>query len=142
MLPALYLFRRTMKLNTIKIGTVKYPLLCDLNALEHIQDEYESVNAFEMALLGLSLVKDKEGKQIYESDGTPKMNLGEPKIRAIRIALVSMINEGLAYQAYQNGTTYDQVDGEELIASCTIPYYELGKILHAEYKRCFATKKN
>lgn len=131
-----------MKLNTITIGAKKYPLLCDLNALEQIQDEYGSVNVFEMELLGLKYVKDDDGKQLYNSNGTPQMEIIEPKMRAIKTALVAMINEGLAYQAYHKGTEYIEVDGADLIANCTIPYFELKDILHAEYKRCFETKKN
>ena len=129
-------------MNTITINGVSYPILCDLNALETIQEEFESINKFEMDLLGLKLVKDEGGKQVYERDGSPKMELIEPKIKAIKIALVAMINEGLRFNAYQSGTACEQVSGEKLIAECEIPYYELARKLHEEYKRCFASKKN
>lgn len=130
-----------MKLNKIDIGGTKYPLLCDLNVLETIQTEFGTVNEFERKLLGLEYAKDAEGNQIYKEDDTPAMKLVEPSIRAIKIALVEMVNEGIAYEAYSQGKSWEMLDDLEVLALCTIPYRELADILHDEYKRCFLTKK-
>lgn len=130
-----------MKLNMIDIGGKKYPLLCDLNVLEMIQDEFGTVNDFERKLLGLDYVKDEKGNQIYTEDGSPKMKLVEPSIRAIKIALVEMVNEGIAYEAFSQGKSWEMLEDLDILAMCTIPYRELADILHEEYKRCFLTKK-
>lgn len=131
-----------MKLNTIQIGNEKYPLLCDLNVLDTIQTEFGSVNEFERKILGLEFQKDEHGNQIYTPEGKPQMYLVDPSIKAIKIALVEMINEGIAYSAYAEGKSWDMVDDLEILALCQIPYTELSTILHNEYKRCFETKKS
>lgn len=131
-----------MKLNTIEIGGKKFPILCDLNVLETIQEEFGTVNEFERALLGLKLVKNEDGTQAYREDGSPKMELVEPSIKAIKIALVEMVNEGIAYTAFNEGKSWEMMEDLELLAICTIPYTELAETLHNEYKRCFETKKS
>lgn len=129
------------KLRTIRIGDTDYPMLCDLNVLETLQEEFGSVNTFERKLLGLEFVKDEDGNQVYQADGKPKMTLVDPSIKAIKIALVEMVNEGIAYSAYSEGKQWDMIDDLMLVANCTMPYTEIANIVHEEYKRCFETKK-
>lgn len=129
------------KLNRIRIGETEYPILCDLNVLETLQEEFGNVNTFERKLLGLEYVKDENGQQVYQEDGRPRMTIVEPSIKAIKIALVEMINEGIAYEAYSEGKQWDMLDDLEILAMCAIPYTELSTIIHDEYKRCFETKK-
>lgn len=129
------------KLTMIDLGGHKYPLLCDLNVLETIQNEFGSINEFELALLGVEYMRDADGKQMYLEDGTPRVMSKEPSIKAIKIALVEMINEGIAYQAYKEGKSWDMLEDLDIVSDCHIPFNELSTILHAEYKRCFETKK-
>lgn len=131
-----------MKLNTINLGGKKYPLLCDLNVLETLQDEFGTVSEFERKLLGVRYVKDSEGNLIYDEDGNARMELVEPSIKAIKIALVEMVNEGIAYEAYSQGRSWEMIDELDVMVMCTIPYSDLANILHDEYKRCFLTKKS
>lgn len=131
-----------MKLNTINLGGKKYPLLCDLNVLETLQDEFGTVSEFERKLLGVRYVKDSEGNLTYDEDGNARMELVEPSIKAIKVALVEMVNEGIAYEAYSQGRSWEMIDELDVMVMCTIPYSDLANILHDEYKRCFLTKKS
>ena len=131
-----------MKLNTINLGGKKYPLLCDLNVLETLQDEFGTVSEFERKLLGVRYVKNSEGDIVYDEEGNARMELVEPSIKAIKIALVEMVNEGIAYEAYSQGRSWEMIDELDVMVMCTIPYSDLANILHDEYKRCFLTKKS
>ena len=130
-----------IKPTEINLGGTKEPLFCDLSVLERLQDEFGSLNEFEMKLIGIRYIRDAEGKYIYDDDGTPKVETVEPNIRAISIALVEMVNEGRAVLAHQRGAVWEPVDDIDVVASCTVPYQMLAPLLHREYKRCFETKK-
>ena len=130
------------KLKTIQIGNENYPILCDLNVLDTLQNEFGSVHDFELALMGVKYIKDKDGRQIYTEDGEPQIEVVEPSIKAIKIALVEMVNEGIAYKAYCENKSWDMLEDFEILVNCQIPFSELSNILHEEYKRCFETKKS
>lgn len=118
-----------------------YPIKMDLNVLEHIQNKYGTIDAFELELLGLKFQKDKEGKQIYKPDGEPLMYLTEPSIRALKTALPLMINEGLAIEADEQNRSWKEVSDKEIFRECNIDFHWLAKIIHQEFKRCFEIKK-
>lgn len=128
------------ELKKIMIGGREYPFKIDLNVLEKIQNEYGSINEFEMDILGISYRKDPEGNQIYENE-KPVIMLKEPSIKAIKVVLPAMINEGLDIEAEMKRIEFIPVSATEIIRECSIPYKELGKIIHEEFKRCFSTKK-
>ena len=127
-------------LRRIMIGDKTYPFKIDLNVLEHIQDEYGTINQFERELLGLRFKKDEEGKQVYK-DGEPAMFRTEPSIKAIKTVLPAAINEGLAIEADVENRSYEKVTAEFVIRECAIPYDILANMLHEEFRRCFQTKK-
>lgn len=127
-------------LKRIMIGDKTYPFKIDLNVLEHIQNEYDTIQQFERELLGLRFKKDENGKQMYKN-GEPLMIKTETSIRAIKTVLPAAINEGLAIEADEENRSYEKVTEEFVIRECTIPYFVLGDMLHEEFKRCFATKK-
>ena len=128
------------KLNRIIIGDKTYPYKIDLNVLEHIQDQYDTIHQFERELVGLRFKKDENGKQMYK-DGVPLMIKTEPSIKAIKTVLTASINEGLAIEADEENRSYEKVTEEFVIRECTIPYFVLSDMLHEEFRRCFATKK-
>ena len=101
--------------------------------LESIQDQYGAINLFEMDLLGLKVQAGDDGKEI--------LRVTEPSVRAIRMILPLMINEGLAIEATETGRPYDPVTEQEIIQECCIPYDKLSKIIHDEFKRCFGKKQ-
>lgn len=129
------------KLKRILIGGKTYPFRIDLNVLEEIQEEYGSINQFERDLLGLHFRKDDEGKQVYTEEREPAMFWTEPSIRAIKTVLPVAVNEGLAIQADQENRVFEPVEAEFIFRSCTIPYDQLSRMLHEEFRRCFETKK-
>ncbi len=127
-------------LKKIIIGDTEMPIKIDLNVLEKIQDEYGSIHEFEKDILGIWYVTDEDGNQIYE-DGKPVIRMKEPSIKAIKVVLPAMINEGLEIEAEIKRTEFIPVKEREIIRQCSIPYKELGRIIHEEFKRCFSTKK-
>lgn len=129
------------KLKRIMISGKTYPMKCDLNVLEALQEEFGSVNEFERQLLGIRFKKDEEGKQLYTKDGDPQMYIVEPSIKAIKTALPLMINEGLAIEAARKGAVAEQVEELDIIAGCDISFELLSRMIHEEYKKCFVTKK-
>lgn len=129
------------KLRRIMLNGKTYPIKIDLNVLEIIQNEYGSVNEFERDILGLKFDKDASGKQLYTKDGEPKMKIGETSIKAIKIALPAMINEGLAIEADEQRKTWEPVSDEYVFRNCNVSFELLGKMIHEEFKRCFEVKK-
>lgn len=109
--------------------------------LEIIQDEFGTINEFERKLLGLRFLKDKEGKQILGKDGEPVMYAGEVSIKAIKVALPAMINEGLQIEADETGKTFDPIEDEYILRNCNISFELLGEIIQEEFKKCFEIKK-
>ncbi len=122
--------RRDMrKLGRILVGDRTYPVKIDLNVLEAIQEGYGSISRFERELMGL-----------YQGeDGT--LYRGEPSVKAIRMVLPAMVNEGLAIEAAETGKLYEPVSDMEVISRCCIAYDLLAGIIHEEFKRCFVQKK-
>lgn len=129
------------KLKKIQIGETKYPFKIDLNVLEQIQEKYGSVHEFERDLLGLKYLKDKEGNQLYDEEGAPRMYKQEPSIKAIRTILPLMINEGLEIEAEEKGESFTPVSDQTILRECGVPFNLLAEIIHEEFRRCFATKK-
>lgn len=129
------------KLKRILIDGRTYPYKIDLNVLETIQEEYGSISWFEMDLLGYRFRQDENGDQVYTEDGDPVMYKAEPSVRAIKVVLHAAINEGLAIEAEIMGKEYEPVQEEVVFRNCTISYELLARMLHEEFKRCFATKK-
>lgn len=128
-------------LKRILIGEKEYPFRIDLNVLEHIQEEYGTINEFERELLGLKYKKDAEGQRIYDDHGKAIIELEEPSIRAIKAILPLAINEGLMIEADEQNKPVEKLTDSFVIRNCTIGYKTLSKILHEEFRRCFATKK-
>lgn len=130
------------KLNRIEFGGESYPYIIDLNVLEAIQNEYGSIGEFERAIVGVEEVKDENGETVYEADGSPKMRIVEPSLKAINFVLPEMINEGLAIEAEREGKSWTPVNGLLLMADCDLGYRELSTLIHGEFVRRFASKKS
>ena len=130
------------KLEEIRIGDRYYPVKIDLNVLEFIQEEYGSIGQWEMALKGWRYQTDDNGNHIHGENGSPIVYKTEPSVRAIRMVLPAMINEGIAIQAEQQGKPYDEVTDLQIISECEIDYTELAALIRKEFDRCFAVKKD
>lgn len=129
------------QLKRIQIGENSYPIKMDLNVLEQIQDNYESISKFEMDLIGIDYIRDGEGRYVFDEENKPKMYLREPSVKAIRTALFPMINEGLEIEAEETGKEWQPVTKEFIERECIINFKYLADIIHEEFKRCFAVKK-
>lgn len=129
------------KLEKITVGDKAYPVKIDLNVLEIIQEEYGTINGFERDILGVRYVKDEDGNQIYDEHKKPKIEILEPSVRAIKLALPAMINEGLSIEADETGSSFVPVTEAQVFRECTIDYEVLAGLIHKEFKKCFVTKK-
>lgn len=129
------------KLKRILINGKTYPIKMDLNVLETIQNEYGTINEFERDILGLKFAKDEDGKQLFNGEGEPRMIIGETSIRAIKVALPAMINEGLAIEAEEKGEAWEAVSDSFIFRNCNVSFELLGKMIHEEFRRCFEVKK-
>ena len=132
---------KNIKLNHIDINGVNYPLYCDLNVLELIQENFTSVNSFERDLLGLTPLIDENGEIRRNEEGSILNSQGEPKIRAIVFGLFLMIKEGQRIDSRQTGKEWEELTIDDIRELCTVPFGELSNILHAEFNRCFEVKK-
>lgn len=128
-------------LKRITIGKITYPIKVDLNVLEHIQQEYGTINQFEREILGLKVMKDKKGNPVYKEDGELFLYRTEPSIRAIKMVLPAMINEGLSIEADEYTTSWKPVSEKDIFQNCNINFIALANIIHEEFKRCFVLKK-
>lgn len=129
------------KLGRIILGCQTFPVKIDLNVLERIQEEYGSVYEFERKILGLEVARDENGRVIYGDDKKPVMLSVEPSIKAIKTVLPLMVNEGLAIEAEETGKGWEPVNDLWVFSNCSIDFNVLAKMIHAEFKRCFETKK-
>lgn len=129
------------RLKRMILGGINYPYKIDLNVLEYIQENYGSVNTFELDLIGARFLKDEEGRQLYDEDGEPRMYRAEPSIKAVKMVLPAMINEGLEIEAEETGEVFTPVSEQLLFRECDVSFEFLSKMIHEEFRRCFATKK-
>lgn len=131
------------KLKRIQIGERTYPIKMDLNVLEQIQEKYDFINRFERELLGMVLAKDKNGHQIFDDKDRPMYYRKDPSIKAIRTAIIPMINEGLEIEAQEQNRSWTPVTAAEIEADMDYDtLMELSDIIHDEFSRCFFTKKS
>ncbi len=129
------------KLRRIILDGRTFPVKFDLNVLERIQEEYGSIYEFERKILGLEVARDENGRVIYDDDKKPVMLSVEPSIKAIKTVLPLMVNEGLAIEAEETGMGWAPVSDLWVFSNCSIDFNVLARMIHAEFKRCFETKK-
>ncbi len=133
---------RKTKMERIEINGTSYPIRCDMNVLEEIQDERGiSISQFEREMIGAVILRDEEGKPQINDDMTLKLIKGNPKIKTLMMALELFINEGLAIEAEEKGTKLKRVTESDLRRECDMSPEELSGILHKEFARCVAVKK-
>jgi len=133
---------RKTKMERIEIDGTSYPIRCDMNVLEEIQDERGiSISQFEREMIGAVILRDSEGKPQINEDMTLKLVKGNPKIKTLMMALELFINEGLAIEAEESGKALKQVTEREMRIKCDMSPEELSRILHDEFARCVAVKK-
>ena len=131
-------------LNTVTIGDHKIPIKCDFSTLQIFQENFGTLKQFEQKLIGMVPVLDKQGNQVYEinADGveTIKFTTTEPNLKAVALALTTMINEG-KIQAEAQGDDPVDFDYKQAIKEADFNIIEVAVELHTEYRRCFDRKK-
>lgn len=118
------------KLTYIELGDGSYPIKCDLAVLEAAQEEYGTLNEFERKLAGF---KEEKGK-----DGSIRT---EPSIKAVRLALTWMLNEGIDIENAKEGGKRKHITDlqmKELLTDANV--FEVADKLHKEFSRCFVSK--
>ena len=129
------------ELSRILIGGKTYPFRIDLNVLQHIQEEYGSINQFELDLIGVRQKKDADGMPVYGEDGKAVLEFAEPSVKAIIAVLPMAVNEGIIIEADEQNKPAEKVTAEFVVRNCTIPFNNLSEMLLQELRRCFDTKK-
>lgn len=132
---------RPIELNEIEINGDKYPIYCDLNVLELIQENFESVNEFERGILGLTPLRDKDGELMRNEAGELIQKQTEPKIKAIAFGLFVMIREGQRIRKRDTGDDTPLIDKEEIMEGCRTSFLELAEVVRTEFNKCFVIKK-
>lgn len=132
---------RKIELNEIEVAGTKYPLYCDMNVLQEIQDSGISINEFERKILGFRVAKDEKGDAVKMPDGTLKLTKTNPDIKTIIQGLTYMINEGLAVKEAQSKCKHTEVSFDELMITNDVPFDEVSSKIHSEFNRCFSAKK-
>jgi len=130
------------QLSYLDVGENRYPYIIDLNVLEALQEEFQTLQAFEREIVGLEIVRDEEGHTVFDEEGKPLFLTKEPSVKAVKRALILMIREGLRIEAIRENRQCRSITDEEILADCSmIPHKVLAEIIHSEYFRRFKTKK-
>ncbi len=127
-------------LHTITLSGEEYPIRCDLVVLEKIQEDFESINAFENGLVTWEPVLDENGKEVLFEDGTVKCQGKFPDMKVLSAALFLMVNEGEAVQAENEGRAAKHLEKETLARKVDMQPQKLANQLHDEFYRCFYIK--
>lgn len=113
------------KCKKITISGNEYPIRFDYLVLKEISDRYESIERFELDLLGLGKVgKNEFGESILRKTK-------DPSISCIMFVLPLMVNSALDYLGFE------LVDEKQIIKEIDLNYIELSGIIHEEMKSCF-----
>lgn len=123
------------KLKYITLADGQYPIKCDLAVLEEAQEEYGSLRIFEKELGGLRKTGkvDDKGNTLYEKT--------EPSMKAVRFALVRMVNEGIDIENQIEKTKRKHIKEEnlwELLEGTNI--FGIADSLYKEFLRNFESK--
>lgn len=130
-----------MKLKKIRIGQEDLPIRIDYNVIEAIEEEFDTLEKFRMELLGFRWKRGEDGTYIYGDDGRPEIEITRPSIKAMKLVLTQMVNEGLKAEAYECHKEYVPMDPDQIIMECEIEHMYLVEIIEEELARCQSVKK-
>ena len=133
---------RELEINHININEINYPIYCDLNVLEAVQEEFKSVGEFERQLKGLTVKHDENGDIVRNENGSILHDTIEPRIKAVVYALYIMVAEGQRIEKNRFGIETEPLPIDVIREFNHVNYVELSGILGAEFDKCFSSKKN
>ncbi len=131
---------RKIEMNTVMIGDEEYPIYCDLYVLDRIQSRM-SVNDFERGIVGVDIVRDRNGDPMHDENGNIRLKPGKHNIATMLFGLTLMINEGLEIRSEQDHVECEVVTEKDIARRCTMQIAEIAVILHDEFFRCIGIKK-
>jgi len=115
-------------MNKVQIGEREYPIKCDIEVLECLQDDFGSLDTFEKSLQGIKEATNEDGSVKCDKDGNPMYIQGEPSLKVIRKTLAYMLHEGLEI----SGESVSADEVLSIIKFCDNPF-EISTILYKEY---------
>jgi hypothetical protein len=133
---------KDIKLNKVEINGTTYPIYCDLNVLELIQDNWESINQFERDIIGLVPLRDKDGELLRNEAGELIQERREPRIKAVAFGLFLMIREGQRIAQRDKNDETPLIEKEDIMEGCRESFIALAEAVREEFNRCFEFKKN
>ena len=132
---------RNIEIDEIELNRKMYPIYCDLNVLELIQDNFVSINQFERDILGLTPIRDEDGELVRDDNGALKQIQGEPKIKAVAFGLFVMVREGQRIRQRETGEEVEFITQEDIREGCRESFLKLSDIVRTEFNKCFTIKK-
>lgn len=126
---------RKIEVDHVTLGDTTYPVYCDLRVLEQIQEEYESITAFERALLGQKIKYDEDGNPERLEDGSIVKEQTEASVHAMVKGLYLMIREGQRIEGEEELITEDEVYAMQLNTLL------VKMVVHGLFMKCFTVKK-
>lgn len=130
-----------MKPETIKIGDKELPIRIDYEVIEEIEESFDTLEKFQMELLGFEWKRNKDGSYEYDDEGKPQAVVTKPSMKALKFILPLMVNEGIRYEAKKNNAEYEPMDEDMIIMECEIDRMYLIDIIQKELARCQKVKK-
>lgn len=131
---------RTIELPKITIDGEEYPIYCDLFVLSKIQEKMD-LNDFEREILGVEIMRDKDGEPVHDENGRIRLKSSNIDINTLLMGLALMVNEGLLIDAEQTGKEYEPVDEKYLGRVCDVAPIKLSNMVHQAFGRCLESKK-
>lgn len=127
------------KLNTINLGENEYPIKCDLDALEQLQDEFGSLQNFEFLLKGMNPILDENGQKKIDKNGDIEVEMTEPSMKAIKTALLIMIKEGVEIHN-EDATEKIKLPSDKKLCRMIEAPFTISVKLYEEYLNSLMTK--
>lgn len=118
------------------LGGVTYPIRCDINVLIEIQEQFESLERFELLLSGLEIVRNPDGRAVLDKEGRVRFRKGQPSYRAVAAILPYMLKEGEAV----SGGKCDTAPALEAVEAAAFDLEGVVAAMHREYSKCFERK--
>ena len=128
------------KLNYIELSGELYPIKCDMLVLERIQDKYNDISEFENGITGFQPKIGEDGLPERTEEGLIIGMSGVSNIKMLKDGLIWMIREGMDIEKEEGKEKQPELTDEQIMRKVDIPPKRLGKILHDEFKCCFARK--
>lgn len=125
-----------MEIARIKLSdALEVPFRCDLYVLNAIQNQYQTIEAFERELVGMYRKADSD------STSEDAYEMREPSIKAVLFALPMMVREGFRAEKEENSRYVPDMNDMQLVLSIRRDYRLIANDMHEELRRCFGVKK-